>query len=281
MKKCLRKMIGALCRAAMLDMKDLRGREIGSLDLAAKLQRRNLLILESRSEPEVLAKFAEDGAVAQPQYESVRAGASDVRRLETLARASGATTNAGAANHTAEHQDGYQFWREYMNLLIAGIGHMPDIEILGYPRVVEERWLEFFDLPSAALGVLAQHGTRFLSLLTKPLFTIDPKYRAEDSALGDPGFFPIVFRDRLGVRFHIGGSVIAPDPEANVALTLFRDEMRKTAITLKVESDSLFVVNQRVIAHRGIRWCGRDGLTLLTRVLLRYEATITDTVRTS
>jgi hypothetical protein len=37
-----------------------------------------------------------------------------------------------------------------------------------------------------------------------------------------------------------------------------------------LESGSLYVVNQRLVAHQGIRVPGVDGLTVLRRRLLRF-----------
>lgn len=61
------------------------------------------------------------------------------------------------------------------------------------------------------------------------------------------------------------------DPLAGFALSLFRAYMASTVITERLESGSLYAVNQRRIAHRGIRVAGVDGKTVLRRVLVRFD----------
>ena len=254
-----------------LKPKDLRGEDIAAIDLVRMLRKRGLLIMEFRDEAEVLRQLAAAGGVAMKQYECLAEDGHDTcTRLETVAKSTG-ITSAVIARHTDPHQDGYQFTSPYCGEEIAAGNNMPLAEILGYPRVVETRTLSFYDLREAAL-VLEGHDRAALELLTRPLFTIDNKYREADPMLEDPGSFPVLYLDpAAGARFRIGGSVITDHPDANTALALFRDEMLAAkCMTMRLHADLLFVTWQARVAHRGVRTVGRPGLTVLTRELWNF-----------
>lgn len=91
---------------------------------------------------------------------------------------------------------------------------MPQYELLGYGKVVEERALYFFDLAQAARDFLRDHGTEMFETLAECRFVIEGSYREEDPELADPGRLAIVYPDVGGWRFHYGGSLKGGDPEA-------------------------------------------------------------------
>ena len=223
-------------------------------------------------EAECIERFVKDGALVMPQYEAVKAGQTDPGVLETVAKAKPASgdTSAAVARDTDFHMDGYQFCCEYCGRRIAGIGNMPDVELLSFPKVVEGRFLVFSDLCEAARKFMLAHESGHLMHLTRNRFGIDSRYLDSDTDLVAPPELAVIFRDVLGWRLHIGGSMNSSDPLAGFSLSLFRAYMASTVITERLESGSLYVVNQRRIAHRGIRVPGVDGKTVLRRVLLGF-----------
>jgi hypothetical protein len=228
--------------------------------------------IAAEDEAECIQRFVEQGALVLPQYESVRAGQDDTGVLETVAKATAdaGDTSAAVARNTEFHMDGYQFRCEYCGHRVAGIGNMPDIELLGFPKVVEGRFLMFSDLCAAARRFMLGHETAQLIRLTQGRFTVDSRYEEADPELAPPGRISVIQRDSLGFRFHIGGSAGSRDPLLAFSLSLFRAYMASTVITERLESGTLYVVNQRRIAHRGIRVPGVDGKTVLRRVLLSF-----------
>lgn len=276
MGKRFEKIMAAVYGAKPLRPEDLRGTDLAALDILRLLRKRGVVILEFRSEPEVLGKFAAAGGVALKQYETVRLDSPHLTRLETVAQTDG-ISSAVIARHTLPHIDLYQHPREYRGHQIGNLldsETWPHAAVLGYERSVEERSVSFYDLRAAALK-LADDDERYVELLTKPLFTIDGKYRAEDFDIGEPPTFPVLSWDRkVGARFHVGGSVTTHHPEANTALERFRDEMvNSKELTMRVQPDLLFLVWQPRVAHRGVRTVGRPGLTVLTRETWHFGGT--------
>jgi hypothetical protein len=102
---------------------------------------------------------------------------------------------------------------------------MPDIELLSFPRVVEGRFLMFSDLCGAARKFTLGHETQQFLRLTQTRFSIDSRYEEADPNLTPPPPLAVIFKDGLGFRFHIGGSVGSPDPLAGFSLSLFRAYM--------------------------------------------------------
>jgi hypothetical protein len=212
------------------------------------------------------------GAVAVPQYEAAASGMPDVTQLVTVARViPDGTTSAFKAADTPIHQDGYQFPSPYTGIDIAGGGNMPDLEVLSYPTVIERRALVFVDLFAACRAMIRDHGVGLLELLALPIFSVDPKYRQEDPRLDEEPNFSVVYRDEFGFRFRVGGSVQTADPQAAFALSLFRTFAQSTVLVELLESGTAFIIDQRRIAHSGLRIPGVDGLTELHRTLLRYD----------
>ena len=247
----------------------------GSLlaDLPSMVRESGVVKVSAEDEAACVARFVDEGATVMPQYEAVRAEQEDPGVLETVAKATPTTgdTSASVARDTDFHDDAYQFYCEYCGQRIAGIGNMPDIELLSFPKVVEGRFLVFSDLCGAARKLMLAHESSQLAHLTKMRFSIDPRYEQADANLASPPDISVIYQDALGWRFHVGGSVTSRDPLAGFSLSLFRAYMASTVITERLESGTLYVVDQRRIAHRGIRVPGVDGKTMLRRVLLGFQ----------
>lgn len=251
----------------------VREARMGSLDcLPEQLADAGIVKVSADDEQGVVQLLTALGAAVLPQYEAVRAGQFDPGVLETVAKATAGDgdTSASVARDTEFHHDAYQFNCEYVDQQIAGIGNMPDIELLSFPRVVEGRFLMFSDLCGAARKFMLGHETGQFRRLTQTRFTIDPRYEQADPHLSTPPRLAVVHADPLGFRFHVGGSIQSPDPLAGFSLSLFRAYMASTVITERLESGTLYVIDQRRIAHRGIRVPGVDGKTVLRRVLLGH-----------
>jgi hypothetical protein len=241
-------------------------------DLPERLTESGIVKVAAEDENECIERFTDRGAFVLPQYEAVRAGQEDPGVLETVAKATASEgdTSASVARDTDFHDDAYQFHCDYCGQRIAGIGNMPDIELLSFPKVVEGRFLMFSDLCGAARKFMLGHETGQFLRLTQTRFTIDSRYEQVDPNLSPPSTLAVIYGDALGFRFHIGGSVRSPDPLAGFSLSLFRAYMASTVITERLESGTLYVIDQRRIAHRGIRVPGVDVKTVLRRVLLGF-----------
>ena len=159
-------------------------------------------------------------------------------------------------------------------------------------RVREARGSDLADLPamvreSGVVKVAAEDEAACVARFVEEGATVMPQYEAVRAGQEDPGVLEtlakaadpnltsppaisVIYRDSLGWRFHIGGSVTSSDPLAGFSLSLFRAYMASTVIIERLESGTLYVVNQRRIAHRGIRVPGVDGKTVLRRVLLGF-----------
>jgi hypothetical protein len=249
---------------------DLRGEPLEQLP--AHLARYGIVKISADDTRSVIEVLGAAGALPTPQYEAVAANLPDLTELVTVARVTPTgTTSAFKAADTLLHQDGYQFPSPYLGAGIAGGGFMPDVEVLAFPKVVERRALVFADLPAACRAMVRSHGSGLLELLGQPIFGIDPKYRHEDPRLAEEAPFSVIYRDELGFRFRLGGSVQTTDPQAAFALSLFRMFAQSTVLVELLESGTAFVINQRIIAHSGIRIPGVDGLTELRRTLLRFD----------
>jgi hypothetical protein len=251
-------------------VKEARGSHLESLP--EQLAENGIVKVAAEDELECIERFTARGAVVQAQYEAVHSGQEDSGVLETVAKATAADgdTSASVARDTEFHQDAYQFHCDYCGKRIAGIGNMPDIELLSFPKVVEGRFLMFSDLCGAARKFMLGHETAQFFRLSQSRFTIDPRYKMADGNLTPPPQISVVYKDSLGFRFHIGGSVGSPDPLAGFSLSLFRAYMASTVITERLESGTLYVIDQRRMAHRGIRVPGVDGKTVLRRVLMAF-----------
>ena len=249
---------------------DLRG---GTLEnLVDHVHDAGIVKVPAEDETECIERLLHAGAVMLPQYESVRSGAIDDTVLETVAsaRAAQGATSASKSKDTEYHHDGYQFQSPYRARPIAGISNLPDVELLAFPKVVERRYLCFADLARASRALLRDHEGRVFEHLTRPTFSVDSRYRDFDPELRLPAPFSVAFSDELGCRFHIGGSVESSDPEASFALSLFRTYLSSAVTTERLESGVLYVVNQRLVAHKGIRIPSIEGKTLLRRRLLKF-----------
>lgn len=251
-------------------VREARGSDIA--DLPAMVRESGVVKVAAEDEEACVSRFLAEGATVMPQYEAVRAGHEDAGVLETVAKATPSTgdTSASVARDTDFHDDAYQFSCDYCGQRIAGIGNMPDIELLSFPKVVEGRFLVFSDLCGAARKFMLAHESAQLAHLTRTRFSIDPRYEQADPKLASPPDISVIYRDALGWRFHVGGSISSSDPLAGFSLSLFRAYMASTVITERLESGTLYVVNQRRIAHRGIRVPGVDGKTVLRRVLIGF-----------
>ena len=249
---------------------DRRGESLD--DLLQVLNDVGIVKVLAEDEAACLEVLGRAGAVPLKQYEAVRAGQADPYTLKTVAKATPSVgdTSAVVSRSTDFHMDGYQFCCDYCGEKIAGVGNMPDIELLSFPTVVEGRFLMFSDLCRAARKMLKAHESSKLEHLTRAAFAIDSRYEDADRDLGDPGLFSVVQRDALGWRFHLGGSVTTSDPMSGFSLSLYRAYVASTVITERLESDTLYVIDQRRIMHRGIRVPGVDGKTELRRALLAF-----------
>lgn len=248
---------------------DLRGGPLDELNF--HLAEHGIVKVSADDVPMALSYLAAAGAKPVPQYETVAADLPNVFELVTVARVvPDGTTSAFKAADTALHQDGYQFASPYLGIDVAGGISMPDIEILSYLKVIERRALVFADLPAACRAMVRSHGSSFLDQLARPVFEIDPKYRDTDSRLSEEEPFPVIYQDELGFRFRVGGSVQTSDPNAAFALSLFRTFAQATVSVELLGADTAYIVNQRIVAHSGIRIPGVDGLTELRRTLLRF-----------
>lgn len=211
------------------------------------------------------------GLFPQPQYETVYAGAADPYVLRGLAESGRGPTPATEPKPTEPHIDAYQFDAQYRGQVIAGIGHMPDVDLLFYPRVEEERCLVTYGLP-AALSAVEAASPNFLAALMSRKFRVNiENYREADPDLSDPPEFAVFYPDELGWRFQIGGRVYSEMASAQFALDLFRTHLRSVDVhVFNVSAGDAFLMNQRVVAHSGIRR-RTNGQTVLVRRLLRWE----------
>ena len=251
-------------------VRDSRGRNQGSLRSCVEAE--GIVKLSADDEAKIVQILELEGFDVLEQYEGVAANLPDPTVLETVAKSKPeGTTSAFKSKSTELHQDSYQFRSPFLGHPIAGIGRLPDCEVLSFPRVVEQRALIFADLAAASRALVRAHGSALLELLMKPIFFIDPVYCQEDPNLEEPPPISVVFCDRAGFRFHLGGGVQTRDPQASFALSLFRSYAQANVIVELLESGSAYAVNQRVIAHNGIRVPGIDGLTVLRRRLLRLD----------
>lgn len=249
---------------------DLRGEPLNRL--SARLAQHGIVKISADDMKSAIELLEASGAVPVPQYETVAADLPDVMELVTVARVvPNGTTSAFKAADTTLHQDGYQFASPYQGIDTAGGVNMPDVEALAFPKVVERRALVFADLPAACRAMVRSHGSGLLELLGQPVFTVDPKYREQDPRLGEEPSFSVIYRDELGFRFRLGGSVQTADPQAAFALSLFRTFAQSTVLVELLESGTAYIINQRITAHSGIRIPGVDGLTELRRTLLRFR----------
>jgi len=255
-------------------IRDARGSSLD--DLPDMLAESCIVKISGEDEDRCVEILGNAGASVLEQYEAVRAGLADTGAIETVAKASAQAgdTSAVLAKETEFHQDGYQFQREYRGHVIAGVGNMPDIELLCFPKVVEGRFLVFSDLCRATRKFMRAHESSQIDHLCQACYSIDSRYADADPNLDTPHDLPLLFKDSLGWRFHLGGSMSSADPLAGFSLSLFRAYVASTVITERLESGSLYVVNQRRIAHRGIRVPGVDGKTVLRRVLLGFPKAV-------
>jgi hypothetical protein len=240
----------------------------------ALVRESNLVKFDVDDEDRILKAMASDGMEPMPQYETVKNSQENVFVLETQAHAVAAPgeSSASVARDTTFHRDTYQYKSPYRGIPIAGIGQPQSYDVLVYPKVVEGRFLVFADMAEATRRLMMSHESSLLLHLMKPKFEIDGRYVATDADLDDPGPIAILFKDSLGYQFTMGGSITSKDPMAAFTLSLLRSYLNASVITERLESGVGYLVNSRLVVHRGIRMPGIDGQTLLRRVLLGSPA---------
>jgi len=132
-------------------------------ELRHLLDEHGVIILRDCEEDFGLTLVARAELIPLKQYETVRAGADDPYVLTAVAERNGAgITPSTKPGPTLPHQDAYQWWSEYRGEPIAGVGRMPDTEVLFYPAVEERRLVVVHGLAAAAHAV-AEEDLRWTS----------------------------------------------------------------------------------------------------------------------
>jgi len=247
----------------------------GDLDpglLRVLLDSNGLVIAKEATEEWVAETVGVAGLVATRQYELVQMGIPDISALTTVPRADGVgVTQVSKPGSTKLHMDGYQFPMIYQGRVIAGVGNMPDVESLFYPRVWERRLIFVFGGP-AAFRKTAELGEELFAALALPQFKVEiNEYKRKDPFLSEPDPFPIVYCDEIDWRFSIGGRTYTENADGHFALEILRQNLEsQDAYSFEVESGDAAFFNQRLVAHLGIRPHVEGGTTLVRR-LLRWQ----------
>jgi len=244
--------------------------ELDPLHLRTLLAQRGVVII--RNAEQITELVARAGLVPMPQYELVQADDPGKFQLITVPKHAGpGITQVAKPGPTLIHQDGYQFPHKYRGMLIAGNLHMPEVELLHYPKVRELRLIFVYGV-SAALQKTGEAGKDLLKALSRPKFRVDIQaYQKLDPFLTEPDPFPVLYKEEFGRRVQIGGRVYGETTASEFALDVFRAYLESTDVhDLRVQSGDAVFTNQYLVAHRGIR-PPVDGETVLARWLLRWK----------